>query len=32
MKKDLVCQDDFDPNIWGALPITVEVIYRDYLY
>ena len=28
MKKDLVCQDDFDHNIWGALPITVRGMYR----
>ena len=30
MKKDFVCQEqeDFDPKIWGALPIIVRVVYR----
>ncbi len=28
MKKDLVCQEDFDHKIWGALPIIMRVMYR----
>lgn len=28
MKKDLVCQEEFDHNMWCVLPIVVEAIYR----
>jgi hypothetical protein len=28
MKKDLVCQEDFDHKIWSALPIIVRLMYR----
>ena len=27
MKKDYVCQEDFDHKMWGALPIIVQVMY-----
>ena len=28
MKKDLVCQEDFDHKIWSALPIIMRMMYR----
>jgi len=28
MKKDLVCQEEFDHNMWCVLPIVVGAIYR----
>lgn len=28
MKKDIVCQEDFDHKIWSALPIIVRLMYR----
>lgn len=28
MKKNLVCQEEFDHNMWCVLPIMVGVIYR----
>jgi hypothetical protein len=28
MKKDLVCQEEFDHKIWSALLIIVRVMYR----
>jgi hypothetical protein len=28
MKKDIVCQEDFDHKIWSALPIIMRMMYR----
>ena len=28
MKKDIVCQEDFDHKIWGASPLIVRGMYR----
>jgi hypothetical protein len=28
MKKDLVCQEEFDHKLWGAVPMIIEGMYR----